>query len=233
MIEVTVWVMRVADVAVGAPAETARADPVGAPLAGAPLPTGLPGAVAGSVVVGAHGSGIAVGTVVGGSDGEAGGEVPIEVVEIDGVVSGVGIVVVLSAGTVGGVGSVGAAATVVPEQSAAGAAAGASSSGAEKAAVLGEETCGCGVAVDAAGVELELELVWPGMRWSTVNVDDNWTEPSTVSVVVRSPTLTVAVLKVDATVLTASACGFRADLTAAVPARARQMASAMMTIRRR
>jgi hypothetical protein len=71
------------------------------------------------------------------------------------------------------------------------------------------------------------------MRWSTVNVDDNWTEPSTVSVVVRSPTLTVAVLKVDATVLTASACGFRADLTAAVPARARQMASAMMTIRRR
>ena len=68
-----------------------------------------------------------------------------------------------------------------------------------------------------------LELVWPSMRCSTGNVDDNCTVPSMRSVVVRSPLVTVAVLKIDGVAIADVDFGLRTAIaTAAPPASATQ-----------
>jgi len=70
------------------------------------------------------------------------------------------------------------------------------------------------------------------MRCRTVRVDDSCTAPSTLSVVVRSPVLTVAVLKIEGAALEALAFDLRfASAAAAAPARATQTIVAI-TIRR-
>ena len=61
------------------------------------------------------------------------------------------------------------------------------------------------------------------MRCSTGIVDDNCTVPSIRSVVVRSPLLTVAVLKIDGVAMVDVDVGLRTAIaTAAPPARAMQ-----------
>jgi hypothetical protein len=77
-------------------------------------------------------------------------------------------------------------------------------------------------AVDAVGVEafafalafavefeVVVELVWPSMRCSTGSVAESCTVPSIRSVVVRSPCLTVAVLKIDGSAADAVSFGLR------------------------
>jgi hypothetical protein len=64
---------------------------------------------------------------------------------------------------------------------------------------------------------VELELVWPSIRCSTVNVEESCTVPSTLSVVVRSPCVTTAVLKIDAAAAATLALGLRAAIAAAAP----------------
>jgi hypothetical protein len=72
------------------------------------------------------------------------------------------------------------------------------------------------------------------MRCRIVRVDDSCTAPSTLSVVVRSPSLTVAVLKIEGAAFDALALGLRlANAAAAAPARATQMIVAITTRRLR
>ena len=139
----------------------------------------------GVVVVAAHGSGAGAPSVVGGSVGAA------AVVVVAGLVSGDVVVVT---GTV-------VAVVVVDEQSATrgddSAAGFADAAGVDVAVAV---DVWVDVWVDAEGTELELdalELVWPSIRCSTVSVDDNCTVPSIFSVVVRSPRVTAAVLKIE------------------------------------
>ncbi|MEY2416792.1 MAG: hypothetical protein QOH53_2126, partial [Ilumatobacteraceae bacterium] len=61
------------------------------------------------------------------------------------------------------------------------------------------------------------------MRCNTAIVDDNWTVPSMRSLVVRSPLLTVAVLKIDGVAMVDVDVGLRTAIaTAAAPASAMQ-----------
>ena len=72
------------------------------------------------------------------------------------------------------------------------------------------------------------------MRCRMVTVDDSCTAPSTLSVVVRSPSFTVAVLKIDGATLDVLALGLRfANAAAAAPASATQMIVAITTRRLR
>ena len=66
-----------------------------------------------------------------------------------------------------------------------------------------------------AGVTLE--LVCPSIRCRTVIVADSCTDPSTLSVVVRSPRLTMAVLKIEGAAVAAVALGLRLTMTAPTP----------------
>ena len=72
-------------------------------------------------------------------------------------------------------------------------------------------------AAAAAAAGVVLVLVWPSMRWSTLIVDDSWTVPSMRSVVVRSPRLTVAVLKIDGASMVDVAFGLRTAIAIAAP----------------
>ena len=123
--------------------------------------------VGASVVVGSHGSVVAA-TVVGGSEATV-----VEVVVVDvaaGVVSaGAGRTVASVAGTV----VVGASVVGASVVGAVAAGQSATSNGDDNAAGTLELLVGCCVAEGAALLELAAELVWPSMRWSTVNVEDS------------------------------------------------------------
>ena len=72
------------------------------------------------------------------------------------------------------------------------------------------------------------------MRCRMVRVEDSCTAPSTLSLVVRSPSFTVAVLKIEGAVLAALAVGMRfANAATAAPASATQMIVAITTRRLR
>jgi len=82
-----------------------------------------------------------------------------------------------------------------------------------------EDVDAAAAVADADGVTLE--LVWPSMRCSTGNVDDNCTVPSMRSVVVRSPLVTAAVLKIDGVAMADVDFGLRTAIaTAPAPATA-------------
>ena len=237
MIDVIVWVTLALDAADPVPPDAADEPvvrPPPPPVRGAPVAPGVVSAGA-TVLVGDAPQG----TVAGGVEGGAGtGTVVVVVVvvvvaagvvstgvlptgmvpagEVSGVVVDDGVVVVVC-GVVAG--------TVVLEQSG-------MTSGDDSAAGFVERAVVDGVtAAVAAGVTLE--LVWPSMRCSTGNVADNCTMPSTRSVVVRSPVLTVAVLKIDGVWIADDDFGlWMMTATAAPPARARHT-TAMAILRPR
>jgi hypothetical protein len=236
MIDVIVWVIRVVDAGAAVVPDPDRAVPVEPPLVRPVPPRVATGAVVSGggevVVVGSHG------TVVEVDDGSVAATVVdvvevVEVVEVDvvdvvvvvvddsGVESGIDestgvvvVVVVVGAGVLGVVQSSNAALAVA---------------GTEEATVPVDRADVLGVL--AATV---LELAWPSMRCRMVSVDDSCTAPSTLSLVVRSPSFTVAVLKIDGAVADALVVGLRlANAAAAAPASATQMSVAITTRRLR
>ena len=158
-------------------------------------------------------------------------------VEVDEVLvvdeSGAVVVVAVSTGTVSGV--VGVVGVVGVGD--AGGAGGVIVGHPIRAALAVEGTDDAVVPVDREGVLgvlacTTLELVWPSMRWRTVRVDDSCTAPSTLSVVVRSPCLTVAVLKIDGGAPAAFVAGLRVIRAAAAPPASARQTTAPITTRR-
>jgi hypothetical protein len=190
-----------------------------------------------ATVVGVDGGPGAATVVEGASDvggvGGVGGVGVVEVVDVE-VVAGAGDDPgVESTGVVGGVVAAGAGGVGV---GAAGVLGVVQSSSAALAVAGTDDATAPFDRVDVLGVlaATVLELVWPSMRCRMVRVDDSCTVPSTLSVVVRSPSFTVAVLKIEGAALDAFLLGLRfANAAAAAPASATQMIVAITTRRLR